>query len=262
MRKTTDYRLTAILLMVHTLLLAVGFNVLVAVFEFPDVLRMPAEYRLNLFLANSSIIIPTYYALALTGLTQVAIAVMLYQILDANRDSLLLLATTFGVLTGVFQVLGFIRWPVLIAYLATTMQNVESNGLSPAVIAFMEGAFNHYAGMTVGEHLGFLAQAIWTTLLGVVMLRSKLFHRSLGWFSIAIGLLSFPMSLEPLGEIFAPLAVLSVPLNGAWLIVLFVMAISLLRTNAATGEGMVLGWRTLAISTLIWVMATAPAMIG
>lgn len=260
MNKRSDYRLTAGLLIAHTLILTIGFNILVAVFEFPGILRMPADHRLTVFMAHSNIIVPTYYMLALTGLTQVALAVMLQQVLDKKQHGLLALATTFGVLTGLFQVLGFMRWTILLPFLGSAFQN-GANGVSPAMVAFVEEAFNHYVGMTVGEHLGFLAQAIWITLLGVVLLRSELFHGSLAWATLVIGLITFPMGLEPLGGLFKPLAFLSAPVNGAWLICLFIMAISLLRTNAETGIGIRLGWRTLALATVVWLAAVVPAFL-
>lgn len=261
MNKQNDYRLTAALLIVHTLTLAIGFYVLAAVFEFPEVLRMNADYRLALFLENSRIIIPTYYALALTGLTQVALAVMLHGALDNNHTSTLALTTVFGILTGLFQVLGFIRWPILIPYLAEAMQNPDL-GVSQATIVFVEGVANRYLGMSVGEHLGFLAQAIWGTLLGVVLLRRKLFHPSLAWATLLIGLITFPMAMEPLGGIFTVMEVLSLPVNGAWLILLFIMAFSLLYTDAATGEGVKLGWKTLAAAVAVWLFIVVPGLVG
>jgi hypothetical protein len=261
MNKASDYRLTAGFMIIHALVLAIGFYVLAAIFEFPDVLRRSAEYRLGLFLANSAIIIPTYYALALTGLTQVAIAVLLHQVVAGNRTATLALATTFGILTGLFQVLGFIRWPILIPYLAEALQN-PNNGVSQATVVFIEGVANRYFGMTVGEHLGFLAQGVWMTLLAVVLLRRKLFHPSLAWATLLLGVLTLVMSLEPLGGVFTVFEVLSLPVNAAWLIVLLVMALSLIRTNVTTGEGIRLGWRAWAAAVVVWMVLVVPGLVG
>jgi hypothetical protein len=254
----TNYRATAIAIFIHVLALSVGFSILAAVFEFPDVLRETAVYRLTLFTEQSRIVIPTYYLLALTGLTQIIVSLLLHHALNDNKSSLLLVATTFGILTGIFQTLGFIRWPILVPYLAEAM-----NGSVPMeTIAFVEGAFNRYAGMAVGEHLGFLGLAAWTMLLGIVMVRHPLFDKSLGWAGIIIGLLSFPMSLEPLGGFLTIFGELTYPLNGAWLIWLVVMGISLLRTDTVRHMGMRLGWKTAVISTIAWVIAVAPAYVG
>ena len=72
----TNYRVTAITIIIHTLILGIGFNILGVVFEFPDILRLSADYRLTLFTENSSIIIPVYYLLALTGFTQIIFCVL------------------------------------------------------------------------------------------------------------------------------------------------------------------------------------------
>ncbi len=258
MKKQTDYRVTAITIFVHVLVLAVCFNILVVVFEFPDVLREAAEYRLTLFNQNSNIIVPVYYLLALTGFTQIILSVMLHQSFDDNKSSLVLMTTVFGVLTGVFQVLGFIRWPIVIPYIAESM----NSNVPMETIAFVEGTLNRYAGMAIGEHLGFLCLAAWTTLLGAIMLRHKLFDRRLGWAGIVIGLFSFPMSMEPLGGFLTIFGELTWPVNAAWIIWLIVVAISLLRTNKQTQEGMKVGWKTAAVSALVWIITVAPAYLG
>src|SRR5436853_350121 len=38
-------------------------------------------------------------------------------------------------------------------------------------------AFNRYAGMAVGEHLGYVSTAVWTVLIAVAMLRTALVPR-------------------------------------------------------------------------------------
>jgi hypothetical protein len=258
MNTQTNYRATAITIIFHILALAIGFNILAVVFEFPDILRQSAEYRLTLFTENSSIIIPVYYLLALTGFTQIILSVLLHQSFDNNKSSLLLLATIFGVLTGIFQVLGFIRWPIVVPYLAEAM----NSNVPMETIAFVEGMLNRYAGMAIGEHLGFLCQAAWITLLGASMLRHKLFDRRLGWAGIVIGLFSFPMSMEPLGGFLTIFGELTWPVNAAWSILLVVIAISLLRTNEKTQTGMTVGWQTAAISTLFWLIFVIPAYMG
>ena len=258
MKRVTEYRVAGVTILVHVLAQIVGFYVLMAVFEFPDILRMSAEYRLSLFLENSSIIIPAYYVLALTGISQIILSILLHQVLDDNKATVMVLATVFGVLTGIFQVLGFIRWPILIPYIADAMAN--ASGVSQEVVAFVEGAFNRYAGMAIGEHLGFLAQAGWTTLIGAAMLGRKLFDRRLGWAGLVIGILTFPMSMEPLG--LDALGVLTVPVLAAWSIWLIFLAISLFRTDAATETGPKFGWKSLLVAIVVWILNVVPAFAG
>ena len=262
MNRATGYRLAGTTMLVHVTALVVGFYILAMVFEFPDILRMSAEYRLSLFLENSGIILPTYYLLALTGITQILVSIFLRQVLDDNKGTLVLLATVFGVLTGIFQAVGFIRWPILIPYIADAMANANASGVSKEVVAFAEGAFNRYVGMAVGEHLGFLAQATWTTLIGAAMLSRKLFDRRLAWIGLVIGILTFPMCMEPLGGPFAAFGVLTVPVNAAWDIWLILLAISLFRTDAATETGPKFGWKSLSAATVVWLFNVVPVFVG
>jgi hypothetical protein len=257
-RQRNDYVATAVLLLLHVALLAVGFEVLAAVFQFPDVLREPAEVRFQLFADHRGIIIPTYYLLALTGITQIAISVMLGQVLDDNRTSLVAMTVVFGVVTGLLQVMGFIRWPVLIPWLVESWQA----GTPLDEVALLEGAFNRYVGMALGEHVGFLCQAIWTTLLGISMLGRQLFDRSLARVGIAIGLASFPMAMEPLQGPFAAFALITVPVNGALYFWLVLLAISLLRTPVPEGQGVRIGWKLYATMAGLWVLTIAPAVLG
>lgn len=259
-KRVTEYRVAGVTILVHVLALIACFYVLMVVFEFPDILRMSAEYRLSLFLENSSIIVPTYYVFALTGISQIILSIFLHQILDDNKATVVVLATVFGVLTGLFQVLGFIRWPILIPYIADAMANANSSGVSQEMVAFVEGAFNRYAGMAIGEHLGFFAQAGWTTLIGAAMLGRKLFDRRLGWAGLVIGILTFPMSMEPLG--LDAFSVLTVPVNAAWDIWLIFLAISLFRTDAATETGPKFGWKSLLAATVVWLLNVVPAFVG
>jgi len=253
----TNYRVTAITIIIHTLILGIGFNILGAVFEFPDILRQSADYRLTLFTKNSSIIIPVYYLLALTGFTQIIFCVLLHHLFDTNKSGLLKLATIFGILTGIFQVLGFIRWPIVVPYFAEAM----TSNVPMETIAFVEGMLNRYAGMAVGEHLGFVCQAAWTTLIGVIMVKHKLFSHRIGWAAVIIGLLSFPMSMEPLGGFLTIFSELTWPVNAAWNIWLVLVAISLFRTNEEKREGMAVGWKTAIISAVIWMSAVIPSIL-
>ncbi|MCP4037464.1 MAG: DUF4386 family protein [bacterium] len=257
-QQRTDYALTAAVLITHVVVLGTGFNVLVAVFDFPEILREPAAERFALFANHAGVLIPTYFALALTGITQVALAVLLGHLLGAERSAILSLAVVFGVLTGLLQVLGFIRWPVLIPYLVEAWQT----GTPLEQVALIEGAFNRYVGMAAGELVGFLCQAIWTTLLAATMLGHPLFDRSLGRVGIMIGLATFPVALEPLRGPFAVFAALAPPVNAALAVWLVLLAVSLLRTQVPEGRGAPLGRGTWAIGIAFWVASIAPAVLG
>jgi hypothetical protein len=60
-------------------------------------------------------------------------------------------------------------------------------------------AFNQYAGMAVGEHLGYLFTALWSILVGAAMLQTSRFRPWLAWIGIAASLGILSGVLEPIG---------------------------------------------------------------
>ena len=58
----------------------------------------------------------------------------------------------------------------------------------------LTGAFNRYAGMVIGEHLGFLMQAFRTLFIGAAIFKEALFNKILAVSDIEIGGLTFLVS--------------------------------------------------------------------
>ena len=172
-----QYRGAAVSIFLHVVALVVGFSILAAVFEFPEVLRATSFHRLSLYATRQSIIQPTYWILAVTGFTQIAIAVFLHRSFRDRDATVLKFALIFGILAGILQTLGFIRWAILIPCLAERMSAPGVTQAARETIALIEGAFNRYAGMAIGEHTANICVGLWTLLPGVAMLRCPLFGR-------------------------------------------------------------------------------------
>lgn len=229
-------RLFGVMALAHAALLSAGFLVLADAFAFPDILRESPQTRLALFQANAATIIPAYYAMALTGLTQIALALGLNAVFRRTGSLLLSAALTFGILAGAFQIMGFMRWPIVIPWLAQEMAAASGDSQRMAMVALMEGTLNRYAGMTVGEHLGFLAQGLWSILAGSALIRTRLASPLLGVGGIVLGVLILGGALEQLGGPFAMLGMFSAPASAAWLGWLLMLAFSLLRTGESGKE--------------------------
>jgi hypothetical protein len=196
----------------HFALLTGGFFALAPLFGFPDILRAPAGERLAAFRAHEGAIVAAYYAMALSGLTQIALAVTGHRALQQRDTTLALAALIAGVLGGAWQIMGFIRWPITIPYLAQAM----ADGANPETLALMEGLLNRYAGMAVGEHLGFLGQGAWTLLFALAAMNARALPRMLGWSGAAFGAAFLVASLEQLGGPFAAFGQITTPLTAAW----------------------------------------------
>lgn len=191
--------LTALLLIVTPIFFMAAFTLLQINFEYPDILRQPAMTVMEKFSAGGSGLIANWYAMVVSSILFIPIAVMLHPYLAREDAPYMNVATSFGVIAGIVQMLGFIRWPFLVPTLASTYLDPASSEATRAAIEVTFTAFNQYAGIGIGEHLGYLFTSAWSILIGVAMLKSARFRAWLGWLGIisAAGILLGV--LEPAG---------------------------------------------------------------
>src|SRR4051795_11373624 len=156
-------RLAGLLLILVPIGFTICFTLLQMQFEYPDILRQPTADILAKFQAGGTSLVAVWYALTLTALLLIPLAVLLHRAL-AGREApaTLWVATTFGVLAGLVQALGFLRWPFLVPHLARVYLAPETTEAQRAAVVAVFDAFHRYAGMGVGEHLGYLSTGIWT----------------------------------------------------------------------------------------------------
>ncbi len=138
--------------------MAIGFNLpyanLVAIYDYPDILRRPAAEALARFADGGAALILTWHAFAWTALLLVPLSIGL-ALTPANRatsERLAIAAAITGALSGVAQAIGLWRWVFVIPGLARR----HTEGTADAKTA-AEGAFdilNSWGGVAIGEHLG------------------------------------------------------------------------------------------------------------
>ncbi len=252
------YRGAAVVVLAHVLLLYAGYTVLALVFDFPDVLRRPAVERLDLFVRQATVVRPAYWLLALTGFTQIVMAALLYQSLPARGRTVALLGLIFGVLAGALQTLGFIRWAILVPYLARAMGDPGLPDVTRQAVALVEGAFNRYAGMAVGEHLANLCLFLWTLCVGIAFRGPGPVDRRLGTIGIALAPLALLLALEQLDIAPRALGLVTDLVFPAWVVWLVVVAAALWRADPASMTGPRLTWRTAVWAGALFVVLAAP----
>jgi len=225
---TAESRWSAGVFLAFFVSLMVGWLTLMSVFDFPDILRAAPEARFTLFQAREAIIVPAYYALALSSALQLFMAVAMYRLV--GKSGLLdLSALAAGVAGGIFQMLGFFRWVILIPALSRAL----AAGEMPADTVFAFERFaNTYLGMTVGEHLGSLLVGLWMLCLGVRLVREAHWGKALAWLALASALALLLTSLENLGPGFAWIGVLTAALWGLYLTWVLLMAVAFLSRRA------------------------------
>jgi hypothetical protein len=221
-----EFRATSVVFFTFFLLLVVCNIVLGITFNFPDILRENAVDRFQLFHENQAIIKPTYYLFGVSAILQVFMAVMMFHHTRSGR-LLDLAAVTAGVVGGVFQILGFFRWVVLIPMLSDEYLAGE---VSTELIFFLEKYSNTYFGMTVGEHLGSLFVALWLFLLGIVLLKHKGYDKKLAMFGVIAGLALMIQCFDVVVRS-AFLSSITVPVFGLHVLWVFIMSLMLFRKD-------------------------------
>ena len=165
------------------------FNVTFALlgkrFEYPDILRRSSSEILDRFHAGGSSLILLWWMFMLSGLLLIPAVVLLGQALGFT--GVVPLAVSVGILAGLVQMLGLLRWVYLVPSLARTNADPAlESGQREATLAVFR-AMHQYLGVGVGEHLGYLFTGIWSALIGVAITRSELIPAWLGWIGIVVG---------------------------------------------------------------------------
>ncbi|MGH8826781.1 MAG: DUF4386 domain-containing protein [Jiangellaceae bacterium] len=98
------------------------------------------------------------------------------------------------------QLLGLIRWPFLVPYLARVDADPDASPARREAVDVVFQSFNRYLGVAVGEHLGYLLTGTWTILVGAAFTQTRHAPSWLGIPGIVIGAVLALCSLEFVGS--------------------------------------------------------------
>jgi hypothetical protein len=183
--------LTGLLLIVVPIAFNVTFFLLQRVFEYPDILRKPTDTILRRFKEGGAPLRRLWYAFTFSAVLFTPVPLMVQQVFQPDVPWFLVVGTTIGVLAGVVQFLGLIRWPFLVPSLADIYTQPESTQATRDAIAVVFQAFHRYAGVAIGEHLGYIFTSTWTMLLCIALIQTDVSNPLFGWLGLipAIGVL-------------------------------------------------------------------------
>ena len=181
--------LTGLLLVVVPIAFNVTFVLLQRAFEYPDILRKPTDYVLRRFKEGGAPLRRLWYAFALSAVLFTPVPVLVQQVFQPDAPWFLAVGTAMGVLAGAVQFLGLIRWSFLVPSLADTYTHPESTQATRESVAVVFQAFHRYAGVAIGEHLGYLFTSAWTILLCIAIVQTDVVNPLFGWLGVvpAIG---------------------------------------------------------------------------
>jgi hypothetical protein len=182
---------TGLLLVVVPLTFNFTFLLLQRTFEYPDILRKPTDYVLRRFKEGGAPLRRLWYAFAFSAMLFTPVPVLVQQVFQPDAPWFLVVGTVLGVLAGVVQSLGLLRWSFLVPSLANIYTQSESTQAArdSAVVVFQ--AFHRYVGVAIGEHLGYLFTSTWTILLCMAIIQTAVVNPLVGWLGIvpALGVL-------------------------------------------------------------------------
>lgn len=163
--------MTGTLLVVVPLVLTAGFTGLQMTFDYPSILRHPAGEVLARFAAGGADLHAYWYAMFIAAVALIPAAVG-FALLNWRQNQLgAALAGGFGVLAGLLQALGLLRWTVLVPSLAAAYTAPGASELDKALAASAFDTANAYLGMGVGEHMGYLLTALFTVAIATTVVR-------------------------------------------------------------------------------------------
>ena len=186
-------KLTAALLILAAVLANLGFSALGSIFNYPDVLDEPAGRVLAEFRAHEGAVQGWFLVLALAALLLAPIAIGVGRLSTARA---MRLAVPVGIAAAVVQVVGLLRWPILVPGYAADAASADRGVAASARDSFT--TVSDILGTALGETIGYLLTAAWTALVVVALGRAFAGR----WFQV-LGLASAALvalgALSPLG---------------------------------------------------------------
>jgi Domain of unknown function (DUF4386) len=190
-------RTTGALFLGGALAFAAAATALSSTFDWPDILREPADVVLPAFVAGGTSLVWTWFATAWTYAVLLVPILLLPAVLGRRSDPVLRAATYAGATSVVLALIGFLRWVFVVPPLADSY--VTGDATTQAAVDAAWTAQHQFGGALLGEHLGQLLALGWSVTLSVIILRSRVLPRWLG----VTGLIVSALYLTNQGDILA-----------------------------------------------------------
>jgi hypothetical protein len=176
-------KLTAIMLIGAAVLANVAFSALGSIFEYPDVLDHPAGDVLAAFRDNQGAVSFWFIVLAASAALLAPIAIGVGKLAS---NPAMRIAVPVGIGAAVVQVVGLMRWPLLVPGFASDAASSDPSVAHSARDSFTTAS--NVLGTAIGETGGYFLCALWTVLVVVALGRSfsGLWFRLLGFASAAL----------------------------------------------------------------------------
>jgi hypothetical protein len=233
-------RVTGWLLVIGAVTFAVAATVLSSTFDWPDILREPPQVVLPAFVDGGTSLVWTWFAVAWTYAILLVPILLLPAALGRRDDPVLRAATFVGAASVLLALIGFLRWVFVVPALAGSYAAGDPTTQAAVAAAWM--AQHQFGGALLGEHLGQLLAIAWSITISVIILRSRVLPRWVGW----AGLVASALYVFNQGDILAT-AVPGFPVfdlagfigSSLWAIWLIALGVAVLRARIRRPESVV-----------------------
>jgi hypothetical protein len=184
---------------VFIIIVALGFFIsqigITKTFDYPQILRSPVDIILKKYHEGGVKLRFFWFCFALSSLMLIPMSAIFYKILNRNDTPYLMIGATFGIASGIFYVLGIMRWIFLADNLSTKYINENTTPKMKETIEIIFQSFHIYCGNSIGETMCFICMGIWISITGISMLKSEIFPTLIGvGLSVCgIGILAGPL---------------------------------------------------------------------
>ena len=167
----------------------IPYTILTMTFEYPDILRQDIGAILTKFHDGGSSLIFTWWAFAILGLPLLIAYIKIGQQFG-NRISFIKWVTILGVISGIVQIIGLLRWVFVVPVIARNYTTaIDPVAKEIAISAFQ--TIHQFGGVLLGEHLGQLLTIIWTIMMSIAFIKVKVIPNWCSWLGIVASIIYF-----------------------------------------------------------------------
>jgi hypothetical protein len=189
-----------ILLIVVPIAFNLAFFELGRTFDYPNILREPADTILRRFAAGGTPLLLRWQAMLMSSLAMLPLVALLAAAIPAG-SALVISAVVIGSAAALVQVLGLVRWPFAVPELARRYVGADgpSGAATRETVEVIFATLHRFFGVGIGEHLGYLLTGLWTILVSTSLLSTSVTWPWLGWVGLPIGVALLVGCLEFVG---------------------------------------------------------------
>jgi hypothetical protein len=190
-------KIIGILLIAGAIGVFIPYTILTIIFDYPAILRQDAGVILTKFHEGGASLIFVWFLFAILGLPLLLAYVSIGQKLE-SKFYFVRWATVLGIISGIVQIIGLLRWTFVVPVLANSFVNA-TNENTRETIKIVFQTIHQFGGVLLGEHLGQLFTIAWTIMIAAAFNKTHLFPKWIIWF----GYISAGIYLLAQAELFA-----------------------------------------------------------